>query len=157
MLQYLLFLFLFALLGFGREFVFVNINNQLFNLYYSRHDTPIPASLNWITGMSYADLYYFKYLLTLVCALLYFLCTFYAVKVLSGEKKFGRWVLYIYALLLILSGIAMAWGYVVNNRLGDEEYTFSRWAMGIAQSPLVAFFLVASASLYRSFQANKSN
>lgn len=39
---YLLFILLFAILGFSREFLFVNINNQLYNLYYNQPSTLPP-------------------------------------------------------------------------------------------------------------------
>lgn len=152
---YLLFLAIFALLGFAREFLFVNINNQLYILYYGHSSLEVPASLQFITRFDYTTLYYSKYGWTALFFTLYFFATFLCVRRLGFDKKFSRWAVYIYALLLILSVISMAWGYFVHNRIGDEEYSFSRWIMGIAQSPLVAFFLVASAALYQSFQ-NKS-
>ena len=65
------------------------------------------------------------------------------------------WVIYIYVLLLVLSGISMAYNYLINNQLAGDEYTFSRWLMGIAESPLVAFFMIASSKLYNKFQTDK--
>ena len=41
----------------------------------------------------------------------------------------------------------MTYNYLINNQLDGEEYTFSRWLLGIAQSPLVAFFMIASSAL----------
>ncbi|MBL7918146.1 MAG: hypothetical protein JNM96_07090 [Bacteroidia bacterium] len=41
----------------------------------------------------------------------------------------------------------MLYGYFVNNRLQDDEYTLSRWLVGIAQSPLIIIILVASYKL----------
>lgn len=64
-------------------------------------------------------------------------------------------MIYIYALLLVLSGIAMGYNYIFNNQLSGNEYTFSRWLMGIAQSPLVAFFIIASGKLYNKFQTEQ--
>ncbi|MBS1635503.1 MAG: hypothetical protein JST26_06230 [Bacteroidetes bacterium] len=158
LILYLLVLFAaFAILGFSREFIFVNINNQLYNLYYGYNDAPIPASLHFITAYSYETLYYAKYPLTILYAVLYFLTTYLAVRYMTADKKFGRWAVYIYALLLILSGIVMAWGYFVNHRLDNEEYSFSRWVMGIAQSPLVAFFLLASSGLYTHLNTTKQS
>ncbi len=151
-LTYLLFLGLFAGLGFSRDFIFVGINTQLYKLYYGHAEITIPRVLHIITTVDYTTLYYSKYALTLAYLLLYFLVTFLCIRALCADKKFSRWAVYIYALLLILSVIIMVSGYVINKRLDSEEYTFSRWLMGIAQSPLVAFFLVASSTLYQSFQ-----
>lgn len=67
-------------------------------------------------------------------------------------NKNALWIIYIYAILLALAGISMGYNYFVNSQLGGDEYTFSRWLMGIAQSPLVAFFIIASGKLYNKFQ-----
>ena len=155
-LLYLFVLFvIFAILGFTREFLFVNINKQLYTLYYGYNDAPVAPSLHILTSFSYETLYYAKYPLTLLYAVLYFLTTYLALRIIAPDKKFSRWAVYIYALLLILSGSVMAWGYFVNHHLDNEEYSFSRWVMGIAQSPLVAFFLLASSSLYTRLNTTK--
>lgn len=132
--------------------MFVNINNQLYKLYYHNNDIDIPQSLNFITHFSYSTLYYLKYPLTLLYYLAYFLTTYLAVKHIFYDKKYEKWVIYIYAILLALSVITMAYNYFINNQLGGDEYTFSRWLSGIAQSPLVAFFIIASGKLYNKFQ-----
>jgi hypothetical protein len=49
----------------------------------------------------------------------------------------------------------MAYNYVINNQLNGDEFAFSRWLMGIAQSPLVAFFIIASSKLYNKFQTEQ--
>ncbi len=151
-LKYLLFLIIFAFLGFSREFLFVNINNQLYKLYYGHSNLPVPEILNFITRFDFDTLYYLKFPLTIAYFLAYLLTGFYAVRILTGNKKYGIWVIYIYALLLILASITMAYNYFINHDLGGDEYTFSRWLMGIAQSPLVAFFIIAAGALYNKFQ-----
>jgi hypothetical protein len=57
--------------------------------------------------------------------------------------------------LLALSSFSMMYNYFINQQLDGDEYTFSRWLMGIAQSPLVAFFTIASSTLYNKFQTEK--
>ena len=154
-IKYLFFLGLFATLGFSREFLFVNINNQLFKLYYHNPDIKIPDSLTFITIVDYSTLYYSKYPLTILYYLAYLAVTYFAVKNICSDKKISKWVIYIYAILLVLSGISMAYNYLINNVLNGDEYTFSRWLMGIAQSPLVAFFMIASSKLYNKFQTEQ--
>lgn len=151
-LKYLIILVIFAFLGFSREFLFVNINNQLYKLYYNNPSIIIPDSLKFIESFEYRTLYYLKYPLTLIYFLAYFLTTYFSVRIMINHKKYTIWVIYIYALLLILAGITMAYNYFINQDLGGEEYTFSRWLMGIAQSPLVAFFIIAAGTLYQKFQ-----
>ncbi len=154
-IKYIFFISVFAILGFSREFLFVNINNQLFKLYYHNEDIKIPPSLDFITHFQYSTLYYLKYLFTIVYFLAYLLTSYFAVKLICQNKKNAKWIIYIYAILLVLSGISMVYNYFINNQLDGDEYTFSRWLMGIAQSPLVAFFIIASSKLYNKFQTEQ--
>ena len=152
LLKYALFLAIFAFLGFSREFLFTHINSQLYRLYYGYSNLPVPKSLNFITYFDYNTLYYLKFPLTIFYFLIYLITSVFSVRILSGNKKYGIWVIYIYALLLILASITMAYNYFINHTFAGDEYTFSRWLMGIAQSPLVAFFIVAAGTLYSKFQ-----
>jgi hypothetical protein len=154
-IKYTLFIGLFAILGFSKEFFFVNVNKQLYKLYYHDADVVIPDSLSFITQFDYSTLYYLKYPFTILYFLAFLLTAYFAVKLISSDKKNAKWIIYIYAILLVLSGISMTYNYLVNNQLNGDEYTFSRWLMGIAQSPLVAFFILASSKLYRKFQTEQ--
>lgn len=151
-IKYLIFLSIFAFLGFSREFLFVNINNQLYKLYYHNNDITLPDSLRFLESLDYSTIYYSKYPLTILYFLAYFFTSLYAVKLICQNKKYNKWVVYIYALLLILASIVMTYNYLINNQLSGNEYTFSRWLMGIAQSPLVAFFIIAAGTLYQKIQ-----
>lgn len=151
-IKYIFFISVFAILGFSREFLFVNINNQLFKLYYHNEDIKIPPSLNFITTFDYSTLYYIKFPFTIIYFLAFFFTSYFAVKLICNDKKNAQWIIYIYAILLVLSGISMTYNYLINNQFNGDEYTFSRWLMGIAQSPLVAFFIIASSTLYNKFQ-----
>jgi hypothetical protein len=153
--KYILFITLFAFLGFSREFLFVNINNQLYKLYYGHSSLPLPDSLSVIATIDYSTLYYSKFVLTLIFYFLYMGTSLLALKLVVNDKKITRWTTYIYLLLLILAGLSMLYNYLANNRIDGEEYTVSRWLLGIAQSPLVAFFMIASAALYKKFQTEK--
>ncbi|MES2567345.1 MAG: hypothetical protein V4565_10785 [Bacteroidota bacterium] len=154
-LKYILFISVFAALGFSREFLFVNINSQLYTLYYQHSTYKFPDSLSFLSSLDYQSLYYLKFPFTILYFLAYFFTSYFAVKFISLNKKNAIWVIYIYALLLVLSGISMGYNYIINNQLGGDEYTFSRWMMGIAQSPLVAFFIIASGKLYIKFQTEE--
>ena len=56
--------------------------------------------------------------------------------------------------MFALAGLSMIYGYFINGRLQDDEYTVSRWLMGIAQSPIICLILIASEKLYnKSFQS----
>jgi len=148
--KYLLSISIFALLGFTIEFIFVHINSRLYSLYYHHNDYLLPTSLSLLSDFSYDELYYIKYPLTIVCFLAYYFTSFYTVKVICKDEKNAYWVFYIYLILLVLSGVSVSLGYLINNQLDGDSYTFSRWLMGVAQSPLVAFFMIASKKLYKN-------
>ena len=145
----------FAFLGFTKEFLFVNINNQLYKTYYKNNDIFISKSLNFLSKYSYETLYYIKYPLTIIYFIVYFMVSFYSVKIICDNKKITIWIVYIYSLLFILSSITMLYNYIINNQLSGEEYTFSRWLMGIAESPLVAFFVISASALSSKFNIEK--
>ena len=155
--KYIIFIALFAALGFSREFLFVNINTQLYKLYYGHSSLPLPDSLNFLADVEYSRLYYSKFGLTIAFYLAYLGVSLLAIKLTVNDKKITKWVIYIYLLLLILAGLSMLYNYIANNQLDGDEYTFSRWLLGIAQSPLVAFFMIASAALYRKLQTEKES
>ncbi len=155
-LKYILFIGIFAVLGFSREFLFVNMNNQLYSLYY-HHEFILPECLFFLNDFDYATLYFMKFPITFLYFLAYLFTSFFAVKFICIHKKNARWVFYIYAILLVLSGISMLYNYLINHQLGGDQYTFSRWLMGIAQSPLVAFFIIASGKLYNKFQTEQNH
>jgi len=153
--KYIVFIGIFAALGFSREFLFVNINSQLYSLYYHHSTYIFPDGLSFLKGFDYSTLYFLKFPFTILYFLAYFFTSYLAAKKICLDKKNALWVIYIYALLLVLSGISMAYNYIINNQLNGDEYSFSRWLMGITQSPLVAFFVIASGKLYNKFQTEQ--
>ncbi len=154
-IKYLSIFSVFAFLGFTKEFLFVNINNQLYKIYYKNNDIVISKSLTILSKYNYETLYYIKYPLTILFFTVYFMASFYSVKIICGNKKITTWIVYIYSLLFTLSSITMLYNYIINNQLSGEEYTFSRWLMGIAESPLIAFFVISASSLYSKFNIEK--
>ncbi len=153
--KYILFISIFAALGFSREFVFVNLNNRLYSLFYKHNDYILPNSLSFFNQFDYDTLYYIKYPLTVLYFLAYFFTSYFTIKQLSSHKKIAQSAIYIYLILLALASISMLYNYFVNEKFDGDEYTFSRWLMGIAQSPLVAFFMLASSKLYNKFQTEQ--
>jgi hypothetical protein len=153
--KYVSLLSAFAILGFTKEFLFVNINNQLYKTYYKNNDILISKSLTFLTKYSYDTLYYIKYPLTILYFIVYFMVSFYSVKIICDNKKITIWIVYIYSLLFILSSLTMLYNYIINNQLSGEEYTFSRWLMGIAESPLLAFFVISASDLSSKFNIEK--
>jgi hypothetical protein len=96
---------------------------------------------------SYKTLYFSKYFLTLFWVGLFYALNFLCLKKISGQKILLKILTYSYILLLILGAVSMIYGYFINKRFQDDEYTISRWLLGIAQSPIICLILLASEKL----------
>lgn len=142
-----LFFILFAVLGYYREYFFVSYNHLLFIKYFKLGDsTPNEITLHFYNN-DYSTLYYLKYFFTIISVISFLLVSVLAVKFIFNSKKIIKWTINSYLILLTLAGLSMLYGYFVKNRLQDDEYTLSRWLVGIAQSPLIIIILVASYKL----------
>ena len=150
--KYLLFFILFALLGFSREFIFVNLNDRLYTMYYGHEESLLPNGLQFIKNYSYNTIYYSKYVLTILYFLAYGLASYMAINIICSDKPFAKWVIYLYLFIVVISGITMLYNYFINEQLDGDNYLFSRWLMGIAQSPLIVFFMIASHLLYKKMK-----
>lgn len=127
----------------------------MFMKYYNNPPLiPIPDIMLPFTNLDYATLYYSKYVSTIFWCFLFFIASFFAIRVITSNQYLVRSLFYIYAALLLIAGVLMMYGYFVNHRLQDDEYTMSRWLMGIAQSPLICLILLASEKLYQKTISN---
>jgi hypothetical protein len=133
----------FAVLGYSREFFFVHLNNLLYLKYYGYSSLVVPNIMKVFDRFDYTSLYWSKYPITLLTIGLFFTLSYISLKLFCGEKKVLTYISYTYLLLLILAVFSMGFGYFINGRLQDEEYTFSRWLLGILQSPIPALFYLA--------------
>lgn len=152
---FILFFLLFAVLGYVREKFFVALNHLIYVKYYGNtSEAPIDPFILVLNNFSYTTLYYLKYPATLLSFLLFAGLSLLTVHYVLNDKKLLKWVIYSYAILLTLAALSMLFGYFINNRLQDDEYTLSRWLMGIAQSPIIAIVLIASYQLYNQTKTN---
>jgi len=139
-------LFIFAFIGFSRDFLFKNTNThlgaKLYEMEYSTHNF-----MDVLQNFSYWTIYSLKWIMTILfAAIYYFIQRFVLIKTVKANFV-KKWLNFMYLFLLILSALALGIGWV----FGDIErgYTFSRIFMGILQSPLPIMFLlpVAFASI----------
>lgn len=152
---FILIFLLFAFLGYCREFFFVHLNIIMYEKYYhSVSPAPFPLIMNFFRRFSYDTLYYSKYIYTLLWIFVFFAANYFGVKKLTSNSNLVKILIYSYGTMFVLAAISMLYGYFVNGRLQDDEYTVSRWLLGIAQSPIICLILVASEKLYnKSFQS----
>lgn len=145
---FILFFMLFAVLGYVREKFFVSLNHLMYIKYYNRNtELPLDPFILIFKNIPYSTLYYLKYPFTLLSVLLFGTLSALSVKFIIQEKKLVRWVIYSYLILLTLAGLSMLFGILINQRLQDDEYTLSRWLLGIAQSPIITIVFLASYKL----------
>jgi hypothetical protein len=142
-----IYLIAFIILGYSREFFFVHLNNILYLKYYGHSSLTVPSVMSGFNSWSYETIYWSKYVFTLISLALFFCLNYLAVLHISQQKKVAKFISYTYLLLLILAAISMGIGYFINGRLQDDEYTLSRWLLGILQSPIPALFFLATQKL----------
>lgn len=147
----LLFLTLQAIAGFGRDSFFVQINNILYMKFYPQSErVPISSVMQVFDRLSYQDLYYLKFPLTLLWTLLYYGLNYATIRAFVTSKTVLKGLTIMYILLVALALLSVAYGFLMYNNLEKDEYTLSRWLMGIAQSPLPALLFIASATLLKT-------
>lgn len=151
-LSLIVFIAVLGLLGYVRENFFVNINIQLYSKYYNSPPLrPQPSFYAVFDGFSYTQLYYAKYIFTVAFVAVFFFAQRLALKKTGASPLALKILNYAYLIIVVLAAASMAYGYLVNNRLQDDEYTMSRWLMGVAQSPIIFIILVASETLINTY------
>jgi hypothetical protein len=134
---------LLLLLGYFRDFMFININFLMGVKYYVGIETDyvLPAQLSLLDKLSYDQLYYGKFILTLFFAILFFLISLFTIRRVFGkEKKYTRWTLYAYAGIFATSALFYLYAMITNDY--ENGYKLSRAFMGFLQSPFVLMVLV---------------
>src|SRR4249919_1736098 len=97
----LCFVVLFAILGYFREFFFVNLNVIMFMKFYENTAAmPVPGVMKVFEHFTYAQLYYGKYLFTLLWTGAFFAANYFTIRKFTGNRFFVRLLFYAYAVLL---------------------------------------------------------
>ncbi|MGE0567968.1 MAG: hypothetical protein AB7O73_08460 [Bacteroidia bacterium] len=115
--------------------------------YHTDTEKPLDSFILFLDGFSYETLYYMKYPLTILSILVFAYLNYLFVKLSLNNNKISKLLIYSFGILITLAALSMAFGYIVNHRLQNDEYTLSRWLLGIAQSPIIAIVLIASSQL----------
>src|SRR4051812_4074924 len=110
-----LLLAIYIVAGFFREFVFMNINEQIrvtYDTLYRHQPTEsyVSPSMVWLSGFSYPTLYYSKWILTLLTTLFFAFLASRVIKVAFADKGLVKitWIAYavvfVAGLLFFLGG-----------------------------------------------------
>jgi hypothetical protein len=138
----------FIALGFFRDAIFMNINSQLYKLYFKNYEFSLPDWLSIFNSWPYMKLYYFKYVLTALFVTLYFFLSLISVRAFSGNFKNSKWVFYAYGIVLALSLITYLGGYFMNNF--PKGFLFTRNLLGLLQSPFIVMVIIPALKLEKS-------
>ena len=130
-----------VILGFTREFFFLHLNEQARVTYHKATDSHVAESMQWLGNFTYSQLYYGKWLMTGLFTILFALLTWLIMKVVYPSIPAIRIVFIAYATLLAAAFICTLTGWMFESA-SEHTYTFSRFIMGIAQSPIPAAVLI---------------
>ncbi len=123
-------------LGWLRDYFFLNMNDQLYKLYFSGYEFRLPVPLRWMERFPYKELYYLKYFITIVFSVLYFILTWFGLKVFFPKRKqLLKEMIIVYAGLGLIAAIPMI--FALFGGSFRAAYGFSRMVIGIMHSPLI--------------------
>jgi len=143
------------LLGWLRDYFFLNMNDQLYKLYFAGYEFRLPPPLRWMERFSYMHLYYLKYILTIIFSVLYFLLTWFGLRVFFPERKrLLKEMVVVFLSLGLIAGLPL----VISQFGGSFRavYGFSRMVIGIIHSPLIFMLAFPAMFLQEKEQKNKS-
>lgn len=140
-------IFVFFLLGYFRDYLFVNINDALY--YISHNSFPVQHSvdnkLTILLELSYSQLYYTKWMLTIIFSAAFLILSMGTLKFFFAKEKYFQPLLFIYIFLIIISSALTLLGILLKDN--TWTYKISRFLMGISQSPLPLMIIIFALKL----------
>lgn len=139
-----------VLLGFFREYLFVNVNWIYLTLVNGRMNGAFPE-FHFLLNWSPNQILTLKWILTLLFTVIFFWLTRWIISIYFNDKKFTKIVLYVYLAVLIMAGGLFLIGKLTG--LYSSLYGGIHNLMTIAQSfmPLMMLFV-----LFTFFKTDKS-
>ncbi|MGL5888383.1 MAG: hypothetical protein ACRC3B_00780 [Bacteroidia bacterium] len=134
-------------LGFFREFIFLNVNEQMRVTYYHATDSHLSPALSFLNSFSYAQLYYSKWPLTLLFAVLFCLLAVLVIRIGFNTKAYTKLILIAYSGVFLLGALLFFAGSLLGNNAA--VYDLSRFLAGLVESPLLLLMLGAGILYYR--------
>lgn len=144
---YLLFLTIVVVgLGFYRDFVFKNIN-ALLKAWDYEADYTMPNSLVFLKNWEYNAVWKLKWILTIICALLFLAVSIAFIKLLFNNKAYIKYTVWAFLVVFFVSSILVLFGFLFKQHY-ENFYLFSRYLMGMIQSPIILMILIAAFKLH---------
>lgn len=141
-LKVVLLIFLFAFVWFYRETTFIYTNALISEIeYQTNNHFKMFLGLGFLKNCDLQTLYILKWLFTFIYAIVFWLLCLLLVKWFYTSAVNYKLTHFVYLALFALSFAAYSLGYLISE-LQDYAYSFSRYLLGAAQSPLVAMLLI---------------
>ena len=105
----------------------------------------MPSSLKFLNNFSYFQLYWSKWILTVLFSLAYFIISLKCIKIFFKEKKYLQWTLIVYLFVGVTAFLFYLYGLLFKDM--ETGYRFSRIMMGLVQSPFVLMVLIPAFQL----------
>jgi len=129
------------LLGFLREYLFANINWIFLTLTNGRKNAA-RNEFQFLMDWEISKIIVLKWILTFLFSFLFFLITYFIVKIYFQKKEFNHTVIYTFVGLFIISSILFTIGEIFG--VYEILYSIIRTIMGMVQSfmPLMILFVL---------------
>jgi hypothetical protein len=140
---------LFLLLsGYLRDFIFKKIN-ALLQAWDHNMDYDMPSPMAFLANWQYDSVLSLKWLLTFVFWGIYLFISLITVKLFFRRNLYIKITLGVFVGVLLISGIFMGLGFLIKP-ISEKMYEFTRYLMGIAQSPIIIMILLPVFKLYNN-------
>jgi len=145
-----LLLFLFSALGFYREIFFRYTNSWISVVEWGSPEFPLKYGMGFLKGMSLGQLQALKWIATAAFAVSFLFIGLLGIRLFFPKRRNYLYWIILNACVFVLAAMAMASGKIIPG-IHELSYTFSRWLMGAAQSPvlfmLMSIFLIGEHQL----------
>ena len=133
---------IYIIIGFFREFLFRNINEQLRVMSSKYKESYVDASMQWISGLSHSTLYISKWIFTLAFTIIFAFIASRTVKIAFEDKSLVRLTWLAYGAVFATGILFYFAGSIVPNP--DRTYNISRFLAGLTETPCLLIILCAS-------------
>ena len=131
-----------SVLGFAREYLFESLNKYLSQVYYNYETPYLPEFLSFFKNFSYNQLYYGKFVLTLITALIFYVISMFSLSIIFKRPKLKQEVGIFYSSIFILSFLIFILGHFFTD--STNYYGVSRRIADVIQSPLAYMLLLVA-------------
>jgi hypothetical protein len=139
----------FFLLGYFRNFIFLNINERASLLYYHSAYPPLPYFMGMFEAFDYNKLVTLKWVLTLLFTVLYVLLSAITLYTIFNDRSAAFIALSLYSLLFLVS-----FAFVIAGRIFTQFYihafNISRNLTHFEQSPVITLMLLLGVYYYKN-------